>query len=97
VYGLHTRLDVDRNAVNTLDIDWLLRQRVDECGQFDEHFNVERRFARRRAQTRPAGQQANRAEWPSLTHIQVAASPLALEQHDQFLPAQRVERVGHNQ
>ena len=80
-----------------LDIDWLLLQRFDECRQLDEHFNVERRFARRGAKTCPAELQANRAERASLTHIQVATSPLALKQHDQLLSAQWVERVGNNQ
>ena len=80
-----------------LDIDWLLLQRFDECRQLDQHFNVERRFARRGTQARPADLQANRAERASLTHIQVATSPLALKQHDQLLSAQWVERVGNNQ
>lgn len=82
--------------VNTLDIGWLPLRYFDQSSQLDQTFDRERPFATGCAQIGPTGLQANRAQWPTFTHIQVAARPLPFEQHNQFLAPQRMERMGDN-
>jgi hypothetical protein len=82
--------------VNTLDINGLPLQDFAQSSQLDQPFDRERSFATWYAQIGPTGLQANRAQWPTFTHIQVAARPLPFEQHIQCLAPQRVERMGDN-
>ena len=84
-------------ALDSSQLRRLLLECVHQRGQFDQHFDRERPFPSRLTQAGPTGWQADRAQCPSLTHVQAAVGTLALEQNAQLLALQRVEWMRYNQ